>query len=91
MYIRTYLYTQKLSPRFLWVLKFDVKWWVGEHYFRNYPMYVSFQIFGSKLVHVYSIVLNHRTHKLYIKSIQCPCGVLVLRRQIFRRNATGVK
>ena len=25
MYICTYIYTQKLSPRFLWVLKFDVK------------------------------------------------------------------
>ena len=40
--------TQKLSPTFLWVSKFDVKLGVGEFNFRNYPIYVSFQIFGSK-------------------------------------------
>ena len=39
---------QKLSPTFLWVSKFDVKLRVGVHHFRNYPRYVSFQIFGSK-------------------------------------------
>ena len=44
-----YLYTkQKLSPTFLWVSKFDVKLGVGEYNFRNYPTYVSFQIFRSK-------------------------------------------
>ena len=37
-----------MPPTFLWVLKFDVKLGFGEHNFRNYPMYVSFQIFGSK-------------------------------------------
>ena len=31
------------------VSKFDIKLRVGEKHFRNYTMYVSFQIFGSKL------------------------------------------
>ena len=48
MYICTYINNKKLSPRFSWVSKFDVKLGVGEYHFRNYPMYVSFQIFGSK-------------------------------------------
>ena len=48
MYICTYIDRKKLSPRFLWVLKFDVKSGVGEHHFRNYPTYESFQILGSK-------------------------------------------
>ena len=47
-YIPTYTCDKKLPPTFLWVLKFDVKLGFGEHNFRNYPMYVSFQIFGSK-------------------------------------------
>ena len=37
-----------MSPTFLWVSKFDVKLGVGEQNFLNYPMYVSFKIFGSK-------------------------------------------
>ena len=37
-----------MPPTFLWVLKFYVKLGFGEHNFRNYPMCVSFQIFGSK-------------------------------------------
>ena len=37
-----------MPPTFLWVLKFDVKLGFGEHNFRNYTRYVSFQIFGSK-------------------------------------------
>ena len=48
MYICTYIDNKKLSPTFLWVSKFDVKLGVGVHHFQNYPMYVSFQIFGSK-------------------------------------------
>ena len=48
MYIWTYIDSKKLSPRFLWVSKFEVKLGVGEHHFRNYPMYVIFQILGSK-------------------------------------------
>ena len=39
-----------MPPTFLWFSKFDVKLGVGEHYFQNYPVYLSFQIFGSKLV-----------------------------------------
>ena len=50
MCIVTYIYTQKMSQTFSWILKFDVKLGVGEHHFWNYTMYVSFQIFGSKLV-----------------------------------------
>ena len=50
VYIYLYIYTEKLSPIFLWVSKFDAKLGVLENYFRNYPMYVSFHIFGSKLV-----------------------------------------
>ena len=42
---RTFIYLlicifKKLSPTFVWVSKFDVKLGVGEHHFRNYPMYV---------------------------------------------------
>ena len=50
MYIPSYTCDKKLSPTFLWDSKFDVKWGVGEHNFQNYNMYVSFQIFGPKLV-----------------------------------------
>ena len=42
MYMYACIYSQKLSPTFLWVSKFDVKLGVGEHNFQNYPMYVSF-------------------------------------------------
>ena len=46
-----YFFTkEKLSPTFLWVSKFDVKLWLGEHHFRNYSISLNFQIFGSKLV-----------------------------------------
>ena len=48
MFIPTYTFDKKLLPTFLWVLKFDVKLGFGEHNFRNYTRYVSFQIFGSK-------------------------------------------
>ena len=36
IYISTYVSTQKLSPRFLWVSKFDVKFESGGHEFRKY-------------------------------------------------------
>ena len=36
MYICTDISTQKLSPRFLWVSKFDVKFGSGGHEFRKY-------------------------------------------------------
>ena len=49
-HVYIYVYNQKLLPTILWVSKFDVKSGMGEHHFRNYPMNVSFQIFGSKLV-----------------------------------------
>ena len=45
-----YIYSRKLSQTFLWISKFDVKLRVGKNHFRNYPICVSFQIFGSKLV-----------------------------------------
>ena len=48
--VSTYTDDKKLSPTFLQLSKFHVKLGVGEHNFRNYPMYVSFQIFGSKPV-----------------------------------------
>ena len=47
-YIPTYTCDKKLPPTFIWVLKFDVKLGFGEHNFRNYTRYVSFQIFDSK-------------------------------------------
>ena len=50
MYLPTYTSHKKLPPTFLWVLKFDVKLGFGEHNFRNYDMYVSFQIIGSKVI-----------------------------------------
>ena len=55
MYICTNIDTKKLSPTFLWVSKFDVKLGVGEHHFRNYLIYVSFEIFGSKLAFFLSV------------------------------------
>ena len=44
MYIPTYIYTQKLSPTFLWVSKFDVKLGSVVMIFKiNYPLYVCFK------------------------------------------------
>ena len=65
-----YLYSQKLSPTFLWVPKFDVKLWVGEHNFRNYPTYVSFQIFGSKSrLFSFYFYLSSAKKKLNLKNV----------------------
>ena len=50
MYVCAYMDIEKISPRFLLVSKFDVKLVVGEHHFRNYHIYVIFQIFGSKRI-----------------------------------------
>ena len=37
-----------MPPTLLWVLKFDVKLGMREHYFQNYHIHVTFQIFGYK-------------------------------------------
>ena len=46
--ICTYIDNRKFSPSFLWVSKVNVKLGMGEQNFRDYPMNVSFLIFGSK-------------------------------------------
>ena len=46
-----------LSTIFLWVSKFNVKFRVGEHHFRNYRLYVSFEKFSCKLVFLF-VLLN---------------------------------
>ena len=51
---------KKLSPTFLWVSKFDIKLGVGEHDFRNYHIYVTFQIFGSKSRYFWTDTITKR-------------------------------
>ena len=55
-YIPTYTCNKKLSPAFLWISNFDVKLGVVEYHFQNYPMYVSFQIFGYKNRLLFSLI-----------------------------------
>ena len=45
VFLYAYIDNKNLSPTFLLVSKFDVKLGSGEH---HYPIYVNFQIFGSK-------------------------------------------
>ena len=54
--IPTYTCNKKLSPAFLWISNFDVKLGVVEYHFQNYPMYVSFQIFGYKNRLLFSLI-----------------------------------
>ena len=54
MNVLIYIYTEKLSPRILWVLKFNVKLGSGGYKFRLYNMNVRFQKFGSKRVIFFS-------------------------------------
>lgn len=46
----SYIDNKKKSPTFLCVSNVDGKLGVGEHNFRNNSVYVSFLIFGSKVV-----------------------------------------
>ena len=50
MHICTQVDYKKKLPTFLCVSKVDLKLELGEHNFRNNPVYVSFLIFGSKVV-----------------------------------------
>ena len=68
VYIFTYIDNKTLSLGSLWVSKFDLKLGVGEHHFRNYPMYVSFQIFGSKFVIFLSCIYQYfENHPFFSK------------------------
>ena len=65
----TYIDTKKLSPRFLWVSKFDVKLGMGEHHFRNYPMYVIFKYLVPNLSFLISMIAGVlKNHPFFRKS-----------------------
>ena len=50
------------------VSKFDVKLGVAEHYFWNYNIHVTFQIFGSKLVIFFPIIGSVlKNHPFFLK------------------------
>ena len=48
MYVYTYTYSQRLSPRLLWVPKFDFKLGCSGHEFQNYPIIATFLKFDVK-------------------------------------------
>ena len=48
MYVYTYTYSQRLSPRLLWVPKFDFKLGCLGHEFQNYPIIATFLKFDVK-------------------------------------------
>ena len=48
MYVYTYTYSQRLSPRLLWVPKFDFKSVCSGHEFQNYPIIATFLKFDVK-------------------------------------------
>ena len=58
-YIYTCIYSQKLSPRLLWVSKLDFKMGVGGHEIQNYPIMVPFRIFDVKSVFFCSLRLKY--------------------------------
>ena len=60
-----------MSPTFLWVSKFHVKLGVGDPYFRNYHMYVSFQIFGSKIVIFFYFLIKFIRFIAIFKNVIC--------------------
>jgi len=71
MYISAYIYSRKLSPTFIWVLKFDVKLRVGEHNFRNNPMYVSFNIWFQKLSFFFLFLIEFSHFFDNLKNVSC--------------------
>ena len=48
MYVYTYTYSKRLSPRLLWVPKFDFKLGCLGHEFQNYPIIATFLKFDVK-------------------------------------------